>query len=231
MRRLHRWVSLVSVLFLAIIAATGIFLHLEESGERKDVPERQVQAASPSTSVPARAQRPNIALPSAELVQWMNTTMEAARKASSDSTITSVQLRIAGEQPQGVVTLATPEAKQLVFNARTGELLESWSSHLPATNRASTQRQEASPQRPQERQEGQLGLGQPGQGQPSQAQGMNLHRVIIGLHKGDLLGETGEWIGVICGLALFLLCLSGVIMYFELWRRRLRNGKRALFWS
>jgi uncharacterized iron-regulated membrane protein len=220
MRRLHRWVGLVSVLFLGIIAVTGIILHLEESGERSAGPDRQAQAGPPGNPAPAKAQQPDIGLPTDELVRWMNTTLKAARKASPDVAITSVQLRMSEGQPQGLVILATPEAKQLVFNARTGEMMETWSSPVPTHNHDSAPRPEAGPQRPHE---------QP-KGQAPPSQGMNAHRLIEGLHKGDLFGQTGIWISIICGLALCLLCLSGVIMYFGLWRQRLRNGQRALFW-
>ena|SRR6185295_8107303 len=51
------------------------------------------------------------------------------------------------------------------------------------------------------------------------------------LHSGEQFGPVGVVISMLSGLALFFFAVSGLWMYFELWRGRLvRPGSRKLFW-
>lgn len=60
--------------------------------------------------------------------------------------------------------------------------------------------------------------------------GWQAHQWAKQVHNGSLIGLTGRWISLICGLCILYLSVSGIVMYARLWRRRAGNGKRALFW-
>ncbi len=55
--------------------------------------------------------------------------------------------------------------------------------------------------------------------------------LILRIHSGEILGEPGVVLGVLWGLALVVLLLTGGWVYFDMYRRRLKgSGKRGLFW-
>jgi uncharacterized iron-regulated membrane protein len=51
------------------------------------------------------------------------------------------------------------------------------------------------------------------------------------IHRGDIAGMSGRWIVTISGLALVYLSISGLVLYFQAWRRRARSGRRSLLWK
>jgi hypothetical protein len=228
MRKLHRWVSIITVLYMTIIAATGIGLQLEEMGKKKGGQEQHGQAGAPGNAAPVRAEQAGTPLPAAEIGSWMETVLKAAHNAAPNAAVLSVQMRMVGDQPQGVVTVAASAPKQLAFNARTGAAME-----VAATASSSAEGERGRPQGPQSGHGPQQGQGPQAQqqGPGQQQQGMNLHQILIQLHKGALFGATGIWVTLICGVSLFLLCLSGVFLYIDLWRRRANIGRKAFFWA
>ena len=55
--------------------------------------------------------------------------------------------------------------------------------------------------------------------------------IIRRIHSGEILGEPGVVLGILWGLALVVLLLTGGWVYLDLYRRRLKgSGKRGLFW-
>ena len=55
--------------------------------------------------------------------------------------------------------------------------------------------------------------------------------LILRIHSGEILGEPGVVLGVLWGLALVVLLVSGGWVYLNMYRRRLKgSGKRGLFW-
>jgi uncharacterized iron-regulated membrane protein len=50
-------------------------------------------------------------------------------------------------------------------------------------------------------------------------------------HKGDVAGLPGQAVGVLAGLGLLALTVSGFLLYAQLWRARRRVRKSSLFWS
>jgi hypothetical protein len=42
---------------------------------------------------------------------------------------------------------------------------------------------------------------------------------------------TGRWLDLLAGVALVYFSISGGVMYLDLWRRRAKGGRRALFWK
>ena len=61
--------------------------------------------------------------------------------------------------------------------------------------------------------------------------GWQAHQLAKQIHRGDIIGLSGRWMDLIAGLSLVFLSLSGSVMYFDMWNRRRRAGRRALVWS
>jgi uncharacterized iron-regulated membrane protein len=55
-------------------------------------------------------------------------------------------------------------------------------------------------------------------------------QILKGLHRGDFIGLPGRWVSLATGLSLLFLSVSGAVMYLDLWNRRRRSGRPALFW-
>jgi uncharacterized iron-regulated membrane protein len=60
--------------------------------------------------------------------------------------------------------------------------------------------------------------------------GWDWHQRLKRLHRGDFFGMPGRWLDTLGALALVYLCLSGIVMYVQLWLARRRNGRKALIW-
>lgn len=58
----------------------------------------------------------------------------------------------------------------------------------------------------------------------------DLHLFLLQLHRGDLFGPVGTWISILCGVALVILSVTGLWVYIDLLRRRLKGDRRGLFW-
>ena len=55
--------------------------------------------------------------------------------------------------------------------------------------------------------------------------------IIRRIHSGEILGEPGLVLGILWGLALVVLLVSGGWVYLDMYRRRAKgSGKRGLFW-
>ena len=58
-----------------------------------------------------------------------------------------------------------------------------------------------------------------------------LHKLLEKLHRGNIIGGTGQWLSVLTGFSFIFLTVSGVWMYADLHLRRRRLGKRQMFWN
>ena len=54
---------------------------------------------------------------------------------------------------------------------------------------------------------------------------------IKSLHKGDAYGLPGQSLGLLTGVLVSTLAISGMLLYLQLWRARRRAGRAALFWT
>lgn len=61
--------------------------------------------------------------------------------------------------------------------------------------------------------------------------GWQLHETVKRIHRGDYFGLMGRAIDLLSGLSLIFLSATGLTMYYELWNRRRRAGRNALFWN
>jgi len=50
-------------------------------------------------------------------------------------------------------------------------------------------------------------------------------------HRGNIIGFTGQWIGILTGLSLIAMVVTGVYFYFQLWNARRAIGKGGFFWT
>ena len=61
--------------------------------------------------------------------------------------------------------------------------------------------------------------------------GWQEHEAMKKIHRGDAFGVSGRIMDLFAGLSLIYLCISGGVMYANLWWRRRRGGRTALFWT
>lgn len=55
--------------------------------------------------------------------------------------------------------------------------------------------------------------------------------LILRIHSGEILGEPGVVLGILWGLALVILSITGGWVYIDMYRRRRKaSGKAGLFW-
>lgn len=59
----------------------------------------------------------------------------------------------------------------------------------------------------------------------------SLHVLMIGIHTGKMAGMPGMLLSLATGLILIILCITGLYVYVDMWRRRNKAGKTGLFWS
>jgi uncharacterized iron-regulated membrane protein len=65
---------------------------------------------------------------------------------------------------------------------------------------------------------------------PPARQEFNLRSFMLQLHRGDILGASGNWISLACGASLFTLSVTGLIVYVRMFLRRASAGERHVFW-
>ena len=70
--------------------------------------------------------------------------------------------------------------------------------------------------------------GYPDTGMPF---GWQVDQIAKQIHRGDFIGLSGRWLDLAAGLSLLYLSVSGAVMYWELWSKRRRTGRRAFLWS
>ena len=61
--------------------------------------------------------------------------------------------------------------------------------------------------------------------------GWQAHEVAKNVHRGDYIGLPGRWMDLLAGLSMIYLGVSGIVMYWELWTKRRRAGRKALIWN
>ena len=177
MRKYHRWISAVAVIFLLFVSITGVILQVQRlTGEDADADAGE-RAPSALTT----------AMPTPVYATFVSRTLDAARQRAPDASISSVVLRGEGSDIQGVVQFPGDPLREIVVDARSGRVL-------------SDERHEA-------------------------------ESLILRIHSGEILGEPGVVLGVLWGLALVVLLITGGWVYLDMYRRRRKgSGNRGMFW-
>jgi uncharacterized iron-regulated membrane protein len=195
-RTLHRASSVVCALFLSILAVSGLWLAVESLVFGHYLSDAFAQAKAngrpPALMVDAMG-----ALPEQGVPQLANVVLKAYGNDYPGLAPRAVRLRVYAGYAQGVVISGETEARQLVYNARTGATMLETEPGYPTT------------------------------GFPF---GWQAHQWAKQVHNGSMFNLTGRGIILVAGLALLYLSVSGIVMYANLWRRRAKNGRKALFW-
>jgi len=50
-------------------------------------------------------------------------------------------------------------------------------------------------------------------------------------HRGNIIGMPGQVLGLLVGLSLIALVVTGVVLYFKLWAARRKAGRPGFFWT
>jgi len=109
MRLLHRWIAPCAVLFLTIIAATGIYMQSETLWSAyHPIPRGAAQA-----------------LPAGEISHWIDTTLAAAQRSQPQGAIATVSLSMDGNRPRADVIWTAPVSPALSLDPRTGNRFQS----------------------------------------------------------------------------------------------------------
>lgn len=58
-----------------------------------------------------------------------------------------------------------------------------------------------------------------------------LHVVMIRLHTGAAFGAAGIVVMLVGSLILLFLAGSGIVLYWQMWRNRVKRGRGELFWK
>ncbi len=61
--------------------------------------------------------------------------------------------------------------------------------------------------------------------------GLDVHEWMKHFHSGELFGLPARLLDLMAGLSLIFLSVSGIWMYCDMWRKRARSGRKALFWK
>jgi hypothetical protein len=61
--------------------------------------------------------------------------------------------------------------------------------------------------------------------------GWQAHQVAKSVHRGDFFGLTGRLMDLFSGLAMIYLSISGIAMYYELWKKQRKAGRSGLVWT
>ncbi len=75
-----------------------------------------------------------------------------------------------------------------------------------------------------------LSIAQPGGGPDGEASGLNLRQLFNHIHTGEYFGSVGIYISLLSGLALFFFSVSGLYLYWQMFKSRAAIGKKQIFW-
>jgi uncharacterized iron-regulated membrane protein len=77
----------------------------------------------------------------------------------------------------------------------------------------------------------QVSMTEPGYPPTGYTFGWNAQQMMKSAHRGDYFGVTGQFMTLFSGLAMAYLSVSGIVMYWNMWRRRRAQGRAGLFWA
>ena len=110
MRKIHRWIAVATSLLLFVVALTGVILQIQKlTGNEKEEGETFSGFVSTTTA-------------NETLAAMLNRTLDSARAAAPNLPIASVELRLAGDAPEGVVTMPGEPGRRIIVNAQTGKV-------------------------------------------------------------------------------------------------------------
>ena len=177
MRKIHRWIAIVAVVFLVVVASTGVLLQAQKlTGADEDDPDN-----APSSTALSTTTAPTL------YTGIVERALAVAKARAPGVPIVSVTVKMGENQPTVLIRLPGAPGRQITVDGRSGKLLAD---------------------------------------EPFEPETL-LKRI----HDGSILGDPGVVMGVLWGLALVVLTITGFWVYLDLYRRRARvQGKGKLFW-
>lgn len=132
-RTLHRAVALTCALLLVIVTVSGLWLAVESLVFGYYISDQIAQAKA--TGQPPMFLRRDAmsALPLEQLPQLAQTTIDAYQRDHAAQPPRALRLRVYAGYAQGVVISGESEARQLVYNARSGAAMRQTEPGYPAT--------------------------------------------------------------------------------------------------
>ena len=76
-----------------------------------------------------------------------------------------------------------------------------------------------------------LDLNTPGYPEAGFPFGREGHEWVKHFHSGYLFGTSGRVMNLFAGLSLVFLSVSGLAMYWQMWRKRRAGGRNAILWT
>lgn len=210
MRKFRRWVSTAAMLLLAWVAVTGFVLALDlmyppaSLRLRDESGDAPGSAAIPQASALDTSDAP---LAAADLAAMAATSLHAAlanRQASINSV--ELQLRTQDGAARGTVNIAGAADQTYSVDATSGKVLEITSRSTFASRRATPWYDDV-PLR------------------------LRWHNLLQDLHRGSIIGISGQVMDILTGLSFITLSVTGILMYFEMLGRRKQIGRKAWFWK
>jgi uncharacterized iron-regulated membrane protein len=61
--------------------------------------------------------------------------------------------------------------------------------------------------------------------------GVQVHENIKHFHSGAMFGIPTRFMSLLSGLSVIFLSLSGLLMYFDMWLKRRKGGRKSLIWQ
>ncbi|MGC3981281.1 MAG: PepSY-associated TM helix domain-containing protein [Steroidobacteraceae bacterium] len=209
MRKFHRWVSAAAMALLAWVAITGVLLALLGITV-KYLPPLNNNNAATAFEIDANASPQNSADAQRRLTSALHTALSSV--PASRYTDIDVQLQMVDGVPRTAVNLNGELTRQLLIDADQGTALAA-----PVTRRQTEIAAEAAGLK-----EWQIKFLK---------MRTTLHVVLERLHRGNIIGITGQAMDILTGVAFIILCITGIFMYFEMLGRRRKLGRNDLFWK
>lgn len=204
MRNFHRWISSVAMLFLAWVAVTGVVLALDTL-----YPPAGLDSPGPAPNPEAFGyDRSAPLLDRAALEAQVATSLRTAFANVSVNAPTALDLQLSrdGAQPRATVVFTADRAQTLAIDPTQGKLLSSTTVWQ-----------------------------RPGATVVPWYDNVSLrlhwHELLQDLHRGSIIGISGQVMDILTGLSFVFLSVTGIVMYFQMLKQRRQSGRPRLFWQ
>jgi hypothetical protein len=205
MRKLHRWISTTAMMLLTWVACTGVLLAIDSMYPPAGLSDA-VSVAQVAASVATAANTGAVAAPldPAAVDQWLTNALQTAISSGTKPESIDVQLSMQDGQPIAQVAITGDDARTTIVNTATGTVIK---TSTPSDNRVQVAWYDDAATR------------------------VRLHDLLQDLHRGTIIGFSGQLLDILTGMSFAFLTISGAVMYFQLYLRRRQNGKQQLFWT
>jgi uncharacterized iron-regulated membrane protein len=207
MRNLHRWTMTIAALFLIYVASTGVVIQLIDMAT--------LYLHAPASSPNMRSIHDGInGAPGFEVISVTDYAAKAL-PASADpevnlATVLAAARAVVPAEPFNWVELRMDGDRPVGVVALGGS--HPHQLKFDALTGAALGSTESPPL-----------FGGPGHSQSA-------HDLVKDLHRGNMYGNVGLWLNLFTGIALLVMTISGLLLYFKLLGVRRKTGRTQWFW-